>query len=173
MRERGERIARRLRVPEERTADAVEQLAEQRERLERELETARRSGMDTSATSLVASAEALSGHRMVIANVGDAGIAQLRELSDRVRDQLGSGVVVLGGVREDKPGFAVGVTKDLIPGVDAAKIAKQVSSIVNGSGGGQAHSATGGGKDAARMGEALDAARRILREHFDGGRGAS
>jgi len=160
-------------VSEERIADAVDQLAEQRDRLDRELGTARRAGMDSSATSLVASAEALDGHRLVVANVGDADAGQLRELSDRVRDQLGSGVVVLGGVRDEKPAFAVAVTRDLAPGVDAAKIAKQVSSIVGGSGGGQPHSATGGGKDATRLAEALEAARRIVREHFDGGRGAS
>ena len=71
------------------------------------------------------------------------------------------------------PAFAVAVTKDLNPGMDAAKIAKQISSIVSGSGGGQPHSATGGGKDASRLGEALEAARQIVREHFDGGRGAS
>ena len=173
LRERAERISHRLRVSEERIADAVEQLAEQRDRLDRELGTARRAGMDSSATSLVASAEALDGHRLVVANVGDADAGQLRELSDRVRDQLGSGVVVLGGVRDEKPAFAVAVTRDLAPGVDAAKIAKQVSSIVGGSGGGQPHSATGGGKDATRLAEALEAARRIVREHFDGGRGAS
>ena len=173
LRERTERISHRLRVSEERIADAVDQLAEQRDRLDRELGTARRAGMDSSATSLVASAEALDGHRLVVANVGDADAGQLRELSDRVRDQLGSGVVVLGGVRDEKPAFAVAVTRDLAPGVDAAKIAKQVSSIVGGSGGGQPHSATGGGKDATRLAEALEAARRIVREHFDGGRGAS
>lgn len=172
LRERAERISHRLRVPEERIVDAVEQLAEQRDRLDRELETARKAGMDTSATGLVASAEKLDGIRLVVANVGDADAGQLRALSDRVRDQLGSGVVVLGAVRDDKPAFAVAVTKDLNPGMDAAKIAKQISSIVSGSGGGQPHSATGGGKDASRLGEALDAARQIVHEHFDGGRGA-
>jgi len=172
LRERAERISHRLRVPEERIADAVEQLAEQRDRLDRELETARKAGMDTSATGLAASAETLSGIRLVVANVGDADAGQLRALSDRVREQLGSSVVVLGALRDSKPSFAVAVTKDLNPGVDAAKIAKQISSIVNGSGGGQPHSATGGGKDASRLGEALEAARQIVREHFDGGRGA-
>jgi alanyl-tRNA synthetase len=171
LRERAERISQRLCVPEERIADAVELLAEQRDRLDRELETARKAGMDTSATGLVASAEKLDGIRLVVANVGDADAGQLRALSDRVRDQLGSGVVVLGAVRDDKPAFAVAVTKDLNPGMDAAKIAKQISSIVSGSGGGQPHSATGGGKDASRLGEALDAARQIVHEHFDGGRG--
>ena len=73
----------------------------------------------------------------------------------------------------ERAALAVAVTKDLTPIVHAGTVAKQISSIVGGSGGGQPHSATGGGKDVERLGEALEAARRIVREHFDGGRGAS
>jgi alanyl-tRNA synthetase len=172
-REREARIARALKVPEERVADAVEQLAEQRSRLERELDTARRSGMDSSALGLVAKAEALDGKRIVVADVGEADGEALRALSDRVRDQIGSGVVVLGGVHGGRAALAVAVTKDLTASVHAGTVAKQISSIVGGSGGGQPHSATGGGRDVARLHEALEAARRLVREHLDGGRGSA
>jgi alanyl-tRNA synthetase len=172
-RDRVTRIAQLLRVPEERAVEAVEQLVEQRTRLEKELGSARRAGMDTSALGLVAKAEALNGKRLVIANVGDADDKQLRELSDRVRDQIGSGVVILGGVKDDRAVLAVGVTKDLTSTVNAGAVARQISSIVGGSGGGPPHSGTGGGKDIERLGDALDAGRRIVIEHFDGGRGAS
>ncbi len=173
MRERTGRIARLLHVRDERVAEAVEQLVEQRARLEKELGSARRAGMDTSAMGLVAKAEVLDGKRLVVANVGDADAELLRALSDKVRDQIGSGVVVLGGVRNDRAALAVAVTNDLTAAVHAGTVAKQISSIVGGSGGGQPHSATGGGKDVERLGEALDAARRIVREHFDGGRGSA
>jgi alanyl-tRNA synthetase len=159
-------------VQDARVVEAVEQLAEQRERLERELATARRAGMDTSALGLVAKAEQLDGMRLVVANVGEADDRQLRELSDRVRDQIGSGVVILGGTKADRAVLAVGVTKDLTRAVNAGTVAKQISSIVGGSGGGPPHSGTGGGKDVGRLGEALDAGRRIVREQIDGGRGA-
>jgi len=173
LRERGDRVAALLRVPQERVPEVVEQLAEQRSRLERELETSRRAGMETSATGLVAKAEALDGTRLVVANVGDADAGALRALSDRVRDTMGSGIVVLGGVRGERAALAIAVTKDLTPAVNADAIVKQVASIIGGSGGGQPHSATGGGKDVERLGEALEAARRIVREHFDGRRGSS
>lgn len=128
--------------------------------------------MDSSAMGLVAKAEAQGGRRLVIADVGDADGEQLRALSDRVRDQLGSGVVVLGGVHGGRAALAVAVTKDLTTRVHAGTVAKQVSSIVGGSGGGQPHSATGGGRDVARLPEALEAARRLVHEHLDGGRGS-
>jgi alanyl-tRNA synthetase len=171
LRERSERAAQLLRAPTERLPEAVEQIVQHRERLEKELEASRKSGMDSSALGLVAKAEALDGRRLVVANVGDADAGQLRALSDRVRDQLGSGVVVLGGVRGKSAAVAVAVTKDLTPGVNADSIVKQVAPIIGGSGGGQPHSATGGGREVTRLGEALDAARGIVRQHFDGGRG--
>jgi alanyl-tRNA synthetase len=186
LRDRMTRLGQLLRVPEERAVEAVEQLVEQRARLEKELGSARRAGMDTSALGLVAKAEALDGKRLVVANMGDADADQLLALSDLVRDQIGSGVVVLGGVRNQRAALAVAVTKDLTPTVHAGTVAKQISSIVGGSGGGRPHSATGGGKDVLRLGEALDAARQIVRERLlvaggpalldprpDGGRGAS
>ncbi|MBI2324493.1 MAG: alanine--tRNA ligase, partial [Chloroflexi bacterium] len=172
MRDRTVRIAQALRVPAERVVEATEQLLEQRAKLEKELGTARRAGMDTSAMGLVAKAETLDGVRLVVANVGDVDDKQLRDLSDRVRDQIGSGVVILGSVRNDRAALAVAVTKDLVKSVHAGTVAKQISSIVGGSGGGQPQSATGGGKDVGRLSEALEAARRIVREQIDGSRGS-
>ncbi|HEX9435734.1 MAG TPA: alanine--tRNA ligase [Candidatus Limnocylindria bacterium] len=173
VRDRTTRVAQLLRVPEERVVDAAEQLVEQRARLEKDLGSARRASMDTSAMGLVAKAEALDGIRLVVANVGEADGKQLRELSDRVRDQIGSGIVILGSVRDDRAQLAVGVTKDLTKAVHAGTVANQISSIVGGSGGGPPHSGTGGGKDVGRLSEALDAGRRIVREQIDGGRGAA
>ncbi len=172
MRDRAVRLAQALRVPTERVVEATEQLLEQRTKLEKELGTARRAGMDTSAMGLVANAEVLDGVRLVVANVGDVDDKQLRDLSDRVRDRIGSGVVILGSVSNDRAALAVSVTKDLVEAVHAGTVAKQISSIVGGSGGGQPQSATGGGKDVGRLSEALDAARRIVREQIDGTRGA-
>ncbi len=173
LRERSERAAHLLRVPPERLPDAVEQLVQHRERMEKELESARRAGMDTSALGLVAKAEALDGKRIVVANVGEADAEHLRALSDKVRDQLGTGVVILGCVRGERATLAVGVTKDLTPGVSADAIVKQVAPIIGGSGGGRPQSATGGGREVARLSEALEAARGIVRDHFDGGRGST
>ncbi|MDE3101547.1 MAG: alanine--tRNA ligase [Chloroflexota bacterium] len=173
LRERMERAAQTLRVPPERLPEAVEQLAQQRQRVEKELDAARRAGMDTSAVRLVAKAETVDGTRLVVADVGDADAEHLRALSDKVRDQLGSGVVVLGGIRGERAALAVGVTKDLTPRVNADAIVKQVAPIIGGSGGGRPQSATGGGREIARLAEALDAARGIVRDHFDGGRGSA
>ena len=54
--------------------------------------------------------------------------AALREVGDVVRDRLGSGVVVLAALIEERPSFLVAVTKDLVErGVHAGQLAKEVA----------------------------------------------
>src|SRR5438445_1001173 len=170
-RERANRAAAILRVPAARLPEAVAQLQESRERLERDLAAVHRSGVESVASSLLAKAEALDGTKVVAANVGDADLAQLRALSDRLRETLGSGVVILGGARAGKPSLLVTVSRDLVATVDADKVIKTVAPIIEGRGGGRAESASAGGKVAARVGEAIDAARSAVLERLNGRRG--
>ena len=83
---------------------------------------------------------------------------------------LGTGVAVLGSTHAGRPGLAVAVSKDLTARVHAGDLVRELASIIDGNGGGSANSATGGGKDAARLGDALDAGARAVKEKL-GGRG--
>ncbi|MHB8631145.1 MAG: alanine--tRNA ligase [Candidatus Limnocylindria bacterium] len=170
MRERVDRAAGALRVSATRLPEAVAQLAESRDRLEKQLASLQKSGIDQTATALVARAETLNGAKIVILDVGDYDQQVLRGLADRVRDGLGSGITILGSNHLGRPGLAVAVSKDLTGRVRAGDLVKELSSIIGGSGGGPATSATGGGKDAARLADALDAGARAVREKL-GGRG--
>jgi alanyl-tRNA synthetase len=80
----------------------------------------------------------------------------LREMSDWFRDRLGSGVVVLATVLEDKPLIIATVTEDLTKhGLHAGRLVKEVAQVVGGGGGGKPTMAQAGGKDASRLDEAL------------------
>jgi alanyl-tRNA synthetase len=82
--------------------------------------------------------------------------AMLREMSDWFRDRLGSGVVVLGSVINSKPTIIAAVTQDLTGrGLHAGNLVKEVARLVGGGGGGKPTMAQAGGKDAARLDEAL------------------
>ena len=169
-RERLARAAATLRVPSVRLPEAVEQLQESRERLQHDLEVQQRSGIDAAAAGLVAKAEALDGARVVAAEVGETDADQLRALADRVRQTLGSGVVVLGGVRSGEPFLVIGVTKDLVGRLSANDLIKEVQPIIEGKGGGRPELASAGGKRAAGLAEAIAAARSSVRERLNGGR---
>jgi alanyl-tRNA synthetase len=88
----------------------------------------------------------------------------MREMGDLLRDRLGTAVVVLGAVVGDRPSFLAMVTKDLSGRVHAGNLIKQVAAVAGGGGGGRPDMAQAGGKDPAKIGEALDLARSLARE---------
>src|SRR6267378_801984 len=159
-RDRLGRAAASLRVPPSRVPEAVTQLSESRERLEKELAALQRSGIDSVAASLLAKAVLVGEAKLVAADVGEADLKQLQALSDRVRDGLGTGVVILGGARDGRASLMVTVSKDLSRKVDANAVIRSVATIIDGKGGGRPESANAGGKAPERLPEAVDAARR-------------
>jgi alanyl-tRNA synthetase len=86
----------------------------------------------------------------------------LRELADKLKGKLGSGVVVLGSGTPNFVGFVAGVTKDLISKIKAGDLVKEVAKVAGGGGGGRPDFAQAGGKDASKVDEALRQVTQIL-----------
>jgi alanyl-tRNA synthetase len=80
----------------------------------------------------------------------------LRAAADRLRDRLGSGVVCLGGAHDGKVNLVAAVTKDLTKRFQAGKLIQEVAKVVGGGGGGRPDLAQAGGKDAAKLDDALN-----------------
>jgi alanyl-tRNA synthetase len=172
-RDRLARAAATLRVPPVRVPEAVQQLHDSRERLQHDIEAHEKSGIESAAAELLAKAESIGPSKLVAANVGEGDAQHLRALSDRIKTGLGSGVVVLGGVRANQPYLVIAVTKDLSKDVDANKLIKLLEPIIDGRGGGRPESATAGGKDPSRLTEAIETARSTVRQRLNGGRDRS
>ena len=82
----------------------------------------------------------------------------LRNLGDSLKEKIGTGLVVLASVVEDKIAFLATATPDAVKmGVHAGMVIKEITKIAGGSGGGQPDMAQGGGKDEAKIAEALSA----------------
>ncbi|MFH1383117.1 MAG: alanine--tRNA ligase [Chloroflexota bacterium] len=127
------------------------------ESLERELSR-------KTAESLLSQAETINGVRVLVARVPSSRIEMLREMSDFLRDQLKSVVLVLGTVYEDKPVFLAAVTPDLVSkGYDAGKIVREVAKVAGGGGGGKATLAQAGGKYKDKLDEALRLAKSFVK----------
>jgi alanyl-tRNA synthetase len=87
----------------------------------------------------------------------------LREMGDILRDRLKSAVVVLAMVYNGKPSFLAMLTPDLVArGGHAGNIISQVAKVTGGGGGGKAAMAQAGGKDTAKIDEALRVARSVI-----------
>jgi alanyl-tRNA synthetase len=80
----------------------------------------------------------------------------LRAAADRVREQIQSGVVVLGAVSGDKVNLVAAVTPDLSGRFHAGNLVRAVADLVGGTGGGNATMGQAGGRQPERLDEALE-----------------
>ena len=107
----------------------------------------------------------VKGVKVLAAQVKVADVDGLREMGDRFRDKLGSAVVALGAVIDSRPLVVVAITEDLVRrGLHAGKLAGATAGYMGGGGGGKATMAQAGGKEVARLGEALAMVPRLVAE---------
>ncbi|HEX9116008.1 MAG TPA: alanine--tRNA ligase [Anaerolineae bacterium] len=104
---------------------------------------------------------------VVAAQVPAGDMDILREMSDWLRDKLGSAVIVLATPVDGKPQMIAAVTEDVVKrGVRAGDLVKKIASTVGGSGGGRPTLAQAGGKDLSRLDEALGQVIGLVREQL-------
>ena len=160
-----EEVSKRLQVP---PAEAPQRLAALIDEMEQAHRVATASQRDTSlrqAESLLGEVRQLDGVSMVAAQVPAPSVESLREMGDWLKDKMGTGIVVLGGVFDDRPSVVVMVTPDLVAkGYKAGDIAKAAAQQMGGGGGGRAELAQAGGREASQLPAALEAAVESVRE---------
>ncbi|MGQ9545865.1 MAG: alanine--tRNA ligase [Dehalococcoidia bacterium] len=119
------------------------------------------------AEDLPGQADQVSGVTVLAARVPALTMPILREMGDILRDKLKSAVVVLATVYNGKPNFLAMVTPDLIAkGFHAGEIINQVAKVTGGGGGGKAAMAQAGGKDTAKIDEALKSVKGVIARHI-------
>jgi alanyl-tRNA synthetase len=102
---------------------------------------------------------------LLAARVEAPSAETLREMTDWFRERLGSGVVLLGAVLDNRPALVAAVTPDLVErGVDAVTLVREAARVVGGGGGGKPTLAQAGGRDAHRLDEALRHVPRLLHD---------
>ncbi|MCS6834639.1 MAG: alanine--tRNA ligase [Anaerolineae bacterium] len=118
----------------------------------------------TTFDELMTSMSDIGGKSALIAQVDNVSADALREMADWFRDKVKtSGVIILGSNSEGKPSLLVGLTDDLVKsGLKAGELIKPLAAIIGGGGGGRPNLAQAGGKDPARLPEALKKARELL-----------
>ena len=155
-------IAATLNVGPEEIEATTQKLIEGRRELEKQLNTVQKKSAQGSADELIAQAREVKGVKVVAARVPDMTREALRGLVDTLKQKLGSGVIALGMVEDEKVALIVGVTKDLTAKCNAGKIIQAIAKEVGGSGGGRPDLAEAGGKDTAALNMALDTVPAIL-----------
>jgi alanyl-tRNA synthetase len=148
----------------EKVAALLEELQQERKevvRLRRELARQQVETLLAQAENIVLGPKEV---KVLAAQVEAADMDGLREMSDWLRDRLGSAVIVLGAVMKGRPGFVAVVTPDLVErGLHAGTLVDRVARVTGGGGGGRPTMAQAGGKEAGKLEEALQLVKELVR----------
>ena len=116
---------------------------------------------------LVNNAVAVKSVKLIAADLGNTGIDSARALCDQIKDKYADTVAVFAVHDEAKLNFVTAAGADAVKaGAHAGKLAGAVSAVTGGKGGGRPDSAMAGGKDIAKVGEALASAEATLSEQI-------
>ncbi|MCK8604180.1 alanine--tRNA ligase [Desulfoferrobacter suflitae] len=145
-------------------AERVEKLITYQRHLEKELESLKASLTSQRSSDLLADAKDVNGVKILVTQVEADNPKVLREINDRFKERVSSGVVVLGAAHDGKVFLLVGVSADLTTRVHAGDLIKEIAGAVGGSGGGRPDMAQAGGNQPEKLEHALGLAGKLLRE---------
>jgi alanyl-tRNA synthetase len=143
-------------------AGRLKRLMEQQKEMEREIATLQQRLDADRASSLIDQVQTVAGVKLLAVRIDNLDGKQVREQADKLRDQIQSGVVVLGSVHEGKVALLVAVTKDLTAQVQAGALIKPLAEMVGGRGGGRPDLAQAGGTQPEQLDAALAAVADVL-----------
>ena len=130
--------------------------------LEKEVDRLKAKAASDSAAVGADAVKSVNNTKVLVQKVSADNPAALRELADRLKEKLKSGIVVLGSVNGPKVFLIVGVTKDLTKRFHAGNVIKQIASTVGGSGGGRPDMAQAGGTKPEKLDAALEEAYNVI-----------
>ena len=160
-------VAAKLQTPVTDIEGRIDGLLEELTSLRREKENLERKLSLTSASELLERRQDVGGVSVLSARVDAANVDSMREMGDWLRDKMGSGVVVLGAVINDRPSLISMVTPDLrSSGLDAAGIVRGAAKVIGGGGGGRPDAAQAGGRDASKLDDALNLVPSLVEEQL-------
>jgi alanyl-tRNA synthetase len=155
-------ISTLLRGPEEEAAAKLEKLIAQQRELEKRIAELQGKLAGGASRDVMADARSVDGITVLATRVDGLDDKGLRDMADKLRDRIKSGVVVLGAAQGERAILLAAVTKDLAGKYHAGNIIKQLAPLVGGGGGGRPDMAQAGGKDPDRIDAALKAAYELL-----------
>jgi len=159
-----EDVSQLLKTPPRELRRRVEALLEDNKRADKRIaELEERLAGGGGGRDLAAEAEEIGGVTALLTRLEGVGAKALRGTVDKLKEQLGSAVILLAAVEGSKAVLACGVTADLVErGLNAGRLVKTAARIVGGGGGGRPDFAQAGGSQPDKLPEALAAVRELL-----------
>jgi len=160
-------ISRQLKTSPKDISLRLDALLSEMKSTQKELEILKRKLASSSIEDIMNQVVNVDKVNLVTYNISEASMDQLRELGDRIKDKLGSGLVVLGSQYKDKVNFVAMATDDVVKlGIHAGNIIKQVAQVAGGGGGGKPTMAQAGAKDPTKIDEALEKVLELMQQQI-------
>lgn len=141
----------------------IEALLGQLKDAEREIESLRGKIGSIEAGNLSDRVKEVNGIPFLSAQIVGMDMDGLRNMADELKQKLGSVVIVLAAPADGKVNIVAAVTGDLVAkGIHAGQLAKEVATYCGGGGGGRPDMAQAGGKDPAKVEDALRHAEQFV-----------
>lgn len=157
------RAAALLNAPPADLETRIAALIDEKKHLEREVSKWKQAAATGGSVDYLSQVQDIGGVKLLAAEIEGQDAEGIRLVLDKLRDQLGSGVLVLGGSADGKASVCVAVTDDLTDRVQAGKIVKELAPIIGGGGGGRADMAQAGGKSPENLTTLFERAPEVLR----------
>jgi alanyl-tRNA synthetase len=148
--------ARLLKENPEAVPGRIKKILSAQKSLEKELEQLKANIAMRSADWTEKDIKSINDIKVLAKKVTAGTPAELRDLADRFKEKIKTGIVVLGSSADSKALLIVVVTKDLTDRFHAGKIVKEVASFVGGGGGGRPDMAQAGGTQPENLDRALE-----------------
>jgi alanyl-tRNA synthetase len=164
-------VAERLKTDPEKVLERLDKTLETLSSLQAQLSEQAAQGARAQVKEILAS-DALrdvNGYRLVVTRRENAQVDELRKLAVALRDELGSGVVVVGSTSNGKANLVAASSKDLVSkGVSSQSFLATGAKILGGGGGGKPDLAVAGGPNRDEIGKALEAVEDEVRRVLQG-----
>lgn len=145
-----------LRTNPDDLANKVEGALKRSKDLEKEIDSLRKQLASARSGDLLSKVQEVKGIK-VLATRAEGDAKELRELADKLRDKIGSGLIALGGQADGKAVLVVTATDDVVAkGIKAGDVIRQIAGEIGGRGGGKPDLAQAGGSDPSGLDRALE-----------------
>ncbi|MGB3976034.1 MAG: alanine--tRNA ligase [bacterium] len=162
-------VATTLKAPPDALIDKIEKMQKRLRELMRENEHVKEGVIKRELESKLDSPKIIGGVKTVIHSVTGLQVNQLRDLADLIKQRLGSCIVLLGSVVDDRVFFIAAVTPDLTRTVHAGKLVEKIAKLAGGGGGGKPDMAQAGSSQPERLDGAFEQAESIIASLLSGG----
>jgi alanyl-tRNA synthetase len=154
-----------LKVAPEAMEDRLRQYIDRSKSLEKEIEELKSKMASASGDELLGQAAEINGIKVLAARLDEVDSKSLRDTVDRLKDQLGSSIVVIGSNADGKVRLAAGISKDLVARIQAGNLVNFVAQQVGGKGGGRPDFAQAGGSQPENLDGALSSVQGWVSEN--------